>query len=219
MINGIERIEQMVSALVVAIPSSSTQGQLPASTSSSTSNSITMPSRQSKTVAQRILAASYWRLGRSWESWGLRGSMSKTTRASYTDYTVGFTVPLPLARILGSYAFTGSLSLRSCPLAGNLFTFRHPSYFATARVLEDDHPFLQACLYGDLAVVQAMLQGGKGRPTDIDKDGNGPLWVCSKLFAEAVLFLAKECLVRHFPRQHRRSQLSSRQRHGHRPID
>lgn len=185
-LDGIDRIEEMVSTLFVAIPPNQGLIQLSPPGSSCLRETNATGSHQTTTLNKRTLTAKARRLDTSWESWGLRGSLSKTTKGSYTHYSVGFTIALPLARILGSYALTGVISIRSCPLAGNLFTFRHPSYFAMARLLDDDHPFFIACRNGDLAAVRVMLQSGEGRPTDIDCSGDGPLVVCSKAVAKAL---------------------------------
>jgi hypothetical protein len=60
----------------------------------------------------------------------------------------------------------GCLSLELTPLDRNVLTFRHPSYFAVARVVEGRHAFAVACHEGDLLTIQSMLQSGESRLTD-----------------------------------------------------
>ena len=76
----------------------------------------------------------------------------------------------------GSHVLQGNLSV-SVPRQ-NTLTLRHPSYFTVARVLDDSHPFFEACRSNDAAAVRDMLRNGEGRPTDEDSEGYGALWVC-----------------------------------------
>lgn len=170
----------MVSALVIALPApvpvapatSSILSILPADTTSTAS-----PRAGSDPPARHATVISPWTSGKTLESWGFRGACVTTKQGYHTDYSMSFSMSLPLARILGSYALTGCLSLRSTPLCRSSFTFRHPSYFAVARVVDEDHPFISACRDGDMETVRFMLRSGEGRPTDVTAKGKTPLFV------------------------------------------
>ena len=167
----------MVSTLVVALPASamSAPPTLPTITADATGN---MPSQTGSALSsKRALVTSPWRPGKSLESWGFSGAFITTKQGYHTDYNITFSLSLPLARILGSYALTGCLSLRSTPLCRNHLTFRHPSYFAVARVVDTYHPFMSACGNGDLETVRSMLRSGEGRPIDMNVRGDTPLAV------------------------------------------
>lgn len=174
-LDGLDGIEQMVSTLVIALPAShpAASASLPTANTAGNTAAHTRPASASKTS----LVTSPWRSGRSLESWGLRGAFITTKQGYYVDYSISFSVSLTLAQILGSYALTGCLSLRSTPLCRNSFTFRHPSYFAVARILDEDHPFMSACWKGDAETVRFMLRSGEGRPTDQTSDGRTPMAV------------------------------------------
>lgn len=160
----------MVSTLVIALPVSvHTTSPVPAG--------ITMPHTRTESAERRSLVASPWKLADSWETWGFRAGLVTIKQGHLTDYNINFSVSLPLARILGSYVLTGSLSLRSTPLRRSSFMFRHPSYFAVARVVDKYHPFMSACWKGDTKTVQFMLRSGEGRPTDQTSDGRTPMAV------------------------------------------
>jgi hypothetical protein len=111
----------------------------------------------------------------------LRASLITSKKGPKYEYNIDFSVSLPLARILGGYALTGRLSLESMPLFGTAFTFRHPSYFAVARVVDTYHPFMMACMQGDLETVRSMVRSGEGRPTDVDADGWTPMHVSQRI--------------------------------------
>lgn len=171
----------MVSTLVIALPAS---GPVEPATSSV----LTTDATRAKTTctsavpaAERTLRTSPWRSGNIWVTWGFRGALTTTRQGYFTDYSVSFLVSLPLARILGSYAFTGTISLRSTPLCRSAFAFRHPSYFAVARVVDEDHPFMLACRHGDTETVRLMLRSGEGRPTDVTLHGNTPMAVSHRI--------------------------------------
>lgn len=170
----------MVSTLVIALPApvpvaSATSSILPILPADATSTAS--PLAGSGPPARRTTVISPWTSGKTLESWGFRGACVTTKQSYHTDYSMSFSVSLPLARILGSYALTGCLSLRSTPLCRNSFTFRYPSYFAVARIVDEDHPFIMACLFGDIESVRFMLRSGEGRPTDVTAKGKTPLFV------------------------------------------
>jgi len=167
----------MVSALVITLPASAPVA--PAQLSTPTASAINSAALRSepKAASQRTLATVPWTTGKSWENWGLRGAFIMNESDHHSDYSINFSISLPLARILGSYALTGSLSLRSVPLRWSAFTFRHPSYFAVARVVDPDHPFMVACKEGDMKTVRSMLRSGEGRPTDVTAEGYTPMLV------------------------------------------
>lgn len=167
----------MVSTLVVALPASApaTPATLPNLTADTTGKS---PTRTGQALAfQSTLVMSSRTTGKGWEDWGFRGAFVTSKQGNHTIYNVNFSVSLPLARILGSYALTGCLSLRSTPLCRSFFTFRHPSYFAVARLVHADHPFMWACWKGDIETVRFMLRSGEGRPTDVTAGGKTPMLV------------------------------------------
>lgn len=169
----------MVSTLVVALPGPAPVASV---TSSTSATAVSIGSRTGfGPTARRSLMKSPWQLNNSWAPWGLRGSLITTKIGPYTDYDVSFSISLPLARILGSYALTGCLSLRSVPLCRSALTFRHPSYFAVARVVDKTHPFMLACRNGDIEAVRLMLRSGEGRPTDITAKGSTPMFVSQRV--------------------------------------
>jgi len=176
-LDGLDRIEQMVSTLAVALPASAPAA--PASLPNLTAYTISQPLTHagSALATKHMLVTPPWTSGKVWATWGFRGAFVTTKQGYHTDYNINFSVSLPLARILGSYALTACLSLRSTPLCRSSFTFRHPSYFAMARIVEANHPFLLACDKGDLETVRFMLRSGEGRPTDITADGCTPMFV------------------------------------------
>jgi hypothetical protein len=164
----------MVSTLVVALPAAAPI--LPAITPASSAIASGMPLIDSRITHRRTLLSSRI-LGKDRGPWGSRASLSTSRTGLHTDYDINFSISLPLARILGSYALTGSLSLRYTSLRQNAITLRHPSYFAIARTLEFHHPFMTACLRGDTLTTRSMLQSGEGRPTDVTEYGWTPLYV------------------------------------------
>jgi hypothetical protein len=130
---------------------------------------------------RRTFTSKPWLLAESWKPWGLRGSFVASKKGLKYEYNINFSVSLPLARILGGYAFTGCLSLESVPLFGTALTFRHPSYFAVARVVDESDPFMEACCLGDVETVRTMLRSGEGRPTDVTADGWTPMGVSRQI--------------------------------------
>lgn len=173
--DGLDRIERLVSTLVVSLPAS-TQGVSMSSTKHPTSGSAAHRTRSALTV-RRTAVTSRWTLNEAWESWGLRGQQVTTRNASHIDRNVNFSIAIPLAQILGNYIFLGNLSMQTTSLYWGLLTFRHPSYFAVARVVEDHHPFMKACEEGDIETVRLMLRSAEGRPTDVTTYGRTPIWV------------------------------------------
>jgi hypothetical protein len=171
----------MVSTLVIALPAPAPAALATLSTFTANSTGNTPTRTGSGLVPERTLVTSPWRTGNGWENWGFRGALITTKQGYNTDYNINFSVSLPLARILGSYALTGCLSLRSTPLCRSSFTFRHPSYFAVARVVEKYHPFMMACRNGDPESVKFMLRTGEGRPTDVAADGTTPMFVSQQV--------------------------------------
>ena len=162
----------MVSTLVVALPASAPAAPAtsPNLTTDTTGKPLTLASKSTLVISSRTT-------GKGWEDLGVRGAIITTQEGYHTDYNITFSISLPLAQILGSYALTGCLSLRSTPLCRNYLTFRHPSYFAVARVVDRHHPFMLACQNGDLKTVRFMLRSGEGRPTDRDVVVFTPLYV------------------------------------------
>jgi hypothetical protein len=178
-LEGLDRIEQMVSTLVIALPASAPAA--PATPSVIVAPGNILPYSGSGITVRRTVVSRPWRLAKRWVPWGLRGSLVTTRKGPNYEYNINFSVSLPLARILGGYAFTGCLSLESMPIFGTAFTFRHPSYFAVARVVGDRHPFIIACEDGDVETVRTMLRSGEGRPTDVTADGWTPMGVSRQI--------------------------------------
>lgn len=112
-----------------------------------------------------------------WTPWGVRYSLIPTSQGPYRDFCVAMQIPVPLARIIGRYMFVMAVTIRTLPLCHMNLSLRHGSYFAVARVLDNDHKFLVACDRGDLLAVRSMLQDGLGRPTDIGDRNWTPLAV------------------------------------------
>lgn len=180
----------MVSTLVVAQPAFAPL--TPAKTFILTATGNTVSRVGPRSTITRIISHP-WFLGRSCEPWGLRGSLTATKAGPLTDYNINFSVPLPLARMLGSFALTGCLSLSVCR---STLSFRNPSYFAVARVVEDDHPFMLACCTGDLETLRAMLRSGEGRPADMTSNGKTPMAVSHPIKEyEDVLYLCTPSLL------------------------
>jgi hypothetical protein len=163
----------MVSTLVIALPASSSV--TPATPSVYVATGSTTPCAGTGDAVSRTLTSKPWLLAKSWEPWGLRGSLVTSKKGLKYEYNINFSVSLPLARILGGYALTGCLSLESMSIFGTAFTFRHPSYFAVARVVDDYHPFMTACARGDVKTIRSMLRSGEGRPTNVTADGWTPM--------------------------------------------
>ncbi|KAM0715707.1 hypothetical protein Q7P37_009207 [Cladosporium fusiforme] len=126
-------------------------------------------------LVRRVWEGNPWNSGERWQSWGLRGTVIKSTQGQHTDYDASFTIHLPLAWLIGAYSLNGQLSFRTSPLRQNTLTLRHPSYFTVARIVDSSHPFMMACLTGDLDTVRALLNNGEGRPTDKDENGDSPM--------------------------------------------
>jgi hypothetical protein len=157
-------------------PSFSNASGLPPLPSGSAASASTTPARNYSTTAVRRIPDGFaWKASGIWQSWGLHGTVIKSTKGQATDYNITIELRLPLAWWFGSHVLNGELAI-SFPRQSTL-TLRHPSYFAIARVLDYSHPFLQACESNSVAVVREMLRNGQGRPTDEDPDGHGPLWV------------------------------------------
>jgi hypothetical protein len=165
----------MVSTLVIALPASASVA--PTTPPIFVASGNTVPFPESGAAVRRTLASEPWTLAEHWEAWGLRGSLITSKKGPKYQYNINFSVSLPLARILGGYSLTGCLSLESTPLFGTAFTFRRPSYFAVARVVDEHHPFMTACYQHDLDTVRVMLRSGEGRPTDVTADGSTPMQV------------------------------------------
>jgi hypothetical protein len=176
-LDGLDRIEQMVSTLVIALPASVPVAPAMLSTFTANTTGNTPAHTGFGFASKRTFVTFPWTTGKVWENLGVRGAIITTQKGYHTDYNITFSISLPLARILGSYALIGCLSLRSTPLCRNYLTFRHPSYFAVARVVDRYHPFMLACQNGDLKTVRFMLRSGEGRPTDRDVVGFTPLYV------------------------------------------
>jgi hypothetical protein len=169
----------MVSTLVIALPASAPAA--PAISSVMVAPCNTVPYFEPGTTVKRTVVSKPWTLAKSWEPWGLSGSLITIRKGKDYEYNIRFSVSSPLARILGGYALTGYLSLQSTPLFGNAFTFRHPSYFAVSRVVDEWHPFMVACRQGDLETVRVMLRSGEGRPTDLTAGGWTPMGVSQRI--------------------------------------
>jgi hypothetical protein len=169
----------MVSTLVIALPASTPA--VPATPSVYVAAGNNTPCSGAGAASRRTLASKPWTLAGRWEPWGLRGSLITFRKGTNYEYNIKFSISSPLARILGRYALTGCLSLESMSLFGNAFTFRHPSYFAVARVVDRSHPFMTACRHGDVETVRFMLRSGEGRPTDVTATGRTPMGVSRKI--------------------------------------
>jgi hypothetical protein len=175
---GFAEMRQMFSGLAITHPSN-----LPLTATSRTRSSSTAASSSTRTsdptasaATQRVIIRKFeaisWEASKTLQSWGIAGSVVKSTQGQSTDYDFGFHTHLPLAWLFGSYALMGQLSIRKNFLVPNTFTLRHPSYFTVARVLDRSHPFFQACKCNDVAAVRSMSCNGEGRPTDVDSFGN-----------------------------------------------
>lgn len=171
MLEGFDRLEEMILTTQTSTahpgPSSST-----AQAMSRASSTQLLPNTFSKRTVTDL-----WMLADSWGNWGISAVLITSSKDRCTDRDLSFRVTLPLNWLFGNYALTGSLSWRTFPLCRNQFSFRHPSYFALARVVSDDHPFIVACFDGDLDTVRFMLRSGEGRPTDVTARGKSPMWV------------------------------------------
>ena len=177
-------MKQIFSAITVSPPllGSRASSNGTASSSMSPSSGMSMSTMRVHSSSTAAVARAYggiaWKASKTWQSWGLHGSVVKTTKGQSTDYDAAFSVRLPLAWWFGSHILKGELAMSFPRL--NTLTLRHPSYFAVARVLDYSHPFFQACGDNDVAVVRKMLRSGEGRPTDENPVGDGPLWVCAE---------------------------------------
>lgn len=165
----------MVYTLTVAPPAHTPLES--ASASESAANSRRMQHVASRVAARPTFASTPWKLSKSWATWGLRGSFVATKEGEHTDSNIQFSISLPLSRLVGNYALTGCLSLRSASYCQSALTLRHPSYFAMARVVDESHPFMHACAMGDVKAIRSMLRSGEGRPTDVTSQGYTPLSV------------------------------------------
>ena len=168
-------MKQMFSTITVTPPLLGSSPTSSGAASSSLSlgsgmSTSTMGARSLSTSAvTRVYKGIAWQASKTLQSWGLHGSVVKTTKGQSTDYDAAFSVRLPLAWWFGSHILKGELAM-SFPRP-NTLTLRHPSYFAVSRVLDYTHPFIQACRDNDAAVVRDMLRNGEGRPTDETPDG------------------------------------------------
>jgi hypothetical protein len=180
---GFAEMRRMFSGLTITQPSnlpltatSRTGSSSIAASASTTTFDPTAPAASQTTIIRKFEALS-WEASKTLQSWGIAGSVVKSTQGQSTDYDFGFHTHLPFAWLFGSYALRGQLSIRTSSLVSNTFTFRHPSYFTVARILHDSHPFFEACRSNDVAAVRTMLSTGEGRPTDIDSNGYSCLFV------------------------------------------
>jgi hypothetical protein len=173
----------MVSTLVIALPASALAVPATPPVMAAAPGNITSYAGSGAAVRGTLIST----LAKSWASWGLRGSLITSQKGPNNEYNINFSVSLPLARILGGYAFIGCLSLESMPLFGTALMFRHPSYFAVARVVDDCHPFMTACEQDDVDTVRLMLRNGEGRPTDMTAKGRTPMQVGKRLNRQSVL--------------------------------
>jgi hypothetical protein len=190
-LDGLDRIEQMVSALVMALPPSAPA--IPSEPSMLTAAGNTVSRAGSKHIVSRIYISHPWVLSKRWEPWGLRGSMVATKAGAHTDYDINLSVPMHLTRILGNYALTACLSLS---FYRSTLSLRNPSYFSVARVVEDDHPLMLACYTGNIETLRIILRSGEGRPTDLTGDGMTPMAVSHPIKDyDFVLYLCKHSLL------------------------
>jgi hypothetical protein len=126
-------------------------------------------------AVRRVFGGVVWDTSPSWQSWGVQGTAIKSTKGQATDFNIAIKLHLPKVWWFGSHVLKGEVAI-SFPYQ-NTLTLRHPSYFAVARVLDDSHPFVEACKTNDAATVRRMLRSGEARPTDEDDSGFGPLFV------------------------------------------
>lgn len=147
----------------------------PLPSGSAASASLSTARNHQTTAVRRVAKGFVWQASSAWKSWGLTGTVIKSTKGASIDYDVAISLQLPMAWWFGSHVLKGEMGM-SFPRQ-NTLTLRHPSYFTVARVLDYSHPFLLACQSNDVAVVREMLRNGEGRPTDEDPEGDGPLWV------------------------------------------
>lgn len=103
--------------------------------------------------------------------------MIPVTEGAHRDYSFAIQVPVPLAWIVGRYALLMSVSVRTFPLCPMTFKVLDGSSLAVARVLEENHSFIQACDRGDLIAVRTFLSSGEGRANDVCGDNWSPLTV------------------------------------------
>jgi hypothetical protein len=180
---GFAEMRQMFSGLAITHPSNlplvatSRTGSTSIAASASTTTFDPIASAATQTAIIRKFEAISWKASQILQSWGMTGSVVKSTQGHSTEYDFGFNAHLPLSWLFGNYALRGQLSIRKSSLVSNTFTLRHPSYFTVARILERSHPFLKACQFNDLVTVRTMLRNGEGRPTDVNSHGETCLWV------------------------------------------
>lgn len=170
---GFAQMKQMFSGVAMSNP---TPSRLPGPPQHKPAGTHQAVSVSMNSTVRRTYEDNGWEKHDSRPSLGLHSRIIKSTQGRSTDYDFGFRFNLPLAWLFGSYALTGQLGIRTSPRQ-NTLTLRHPSYLTVARVLEDSHPFLQAFRNDDLAAIRSMLLSGEGRPTDIDRQGRGCIYV------------------------------------------
>ena len=129
----------------------------------------------STSAVKRVFGGVSWKASSTWQSWGIHGKVTWSTKGAATDYDLAFSIRLPLSWWFGAHILKGELGM-SVPRQ-NTLTLRHPSYLAVGRVLDTSHPFFRACRLNDVVLIREMLRSGEWRPTDEDPDGYSPLWV------------------------------------------
>ena len=76
----------------------------------------TMRARSLSTSAvTRVYKGIAWHASKTLQSWGLHGSVVKTTKGQSTDYDAAFSVRLPLAWWFGSHILKGELAMSFPP--------------------------------------------------------------------------------------------------------
>jgi len=181
---GFAEMKQILSTMAIINPSDGSSlgpgasAWSPLSPAPAMSKSLPTARSQSTTAVRRTFGGVVWDTSKNWQSWGLYGTVIKSTKGQATDYNVAVSLHLPMAWWFGTHVLKGQVAV-SFPRQ-NTLTLRHPSYFAVARVLDASHLFFEACRRNDARRVREMLRSGKGRPTDEDSEGQGPLWVRDK---------------------------------------
>jgi hypothetical protein len=191
LIAGFAETKQMFSTMMITAPLSgphwppSVLTTSPLSPGLVASTPVLIAQDQRATAVRRIHEGVAWKTSSTWQSWGLHGTVIKSTRGQPTDYNVVIRLHLPVAWWFSSHVLNGKLTVSV--LRQNTLTLRHPSYFAVAYVLDFSHPFFEACRSNDVAVVREMLRNGEGRPTDVNPRGYGPFWVRARQVCSATI--------------------------------
>lgn len=117
--------------------------------------------------SRRRLVQAPWSSGSNWAALGINGSLIPTEYGRYWDFCLAMQLCMPVCQYFVPYAFLLSVSVRTFPLCPYRFKFLKGGNIGFARLLADDHPFIDACESGNTEVVRAMLRSREGRADDI----------------------------------------------------